>query len=408
MQMGSNGKCLPGYPNLFMCAPGSCKDTLNGGVVLGQCIHPLVCKGLSYSSGLFGSGQTPGDFGNIGSIFQLLGGLMQGGGGSGGGGSSGGTTGSTGAGGCTSYYPVTSPSTDPCAYYTGPSTGSSLLSNTPGLTTTSSNVSDALNQALGGSSNSTSNSLLSSSAGSDTGVTSDTLLNQLNQGTTGGASLETQTNTSANTGNATAPTSTSSQQAMLSGTKGNIVLTKVGGTVVANSVDTTSNTAVAGFYGGDTFSGTPTGFIAGMCQSRPWAGSFVSFVIPPSFFDSLCALGGYQVGTPPPSVSTVGYTPSKQATTTQYAPPVVLTAKPQVSIWASPPTVSLGSRTSIFWNSQGVTSCIVTSPDGSFNQTTLYGGASTVPITDATVFTISCVAPDGSHITDNTTVNLAI
>jgi hypothetical protein len=79
-----------------------------------------------------------------------------------------------------------------------------------------------------------------------------------------------------------------------------------------------------------------------------------------------------------------------------------------VDIWAVPAAVPLGARTTIFWNTQGVTNCTETSPDGSFNQNSLSGGAATVPITGATTFSISCDAPDGSHVTGYVVVNLAI
>jgi hypothetical protein len=194
------------------------------------------------------------------------------------------------------------------------------------------------------------------------------------------------------------------------GISGDIKVLTSGGTILAGNVDTGGNTTVAGFYGSDTFGGQPQGVVANLCQNRPWASNFLSYVIPPGFFDSLCALRGYTVGTTQPvqqSTVTITQTPAKpvQATSTTQ---VTSTVQPKVDIWASPATVSLGARTSIFWTSQGVTNCTETSPDGNFSQTSLQGGASTAPITGATVYTISCLAPDGSHITDNVTVNLAI
>ncbi|MDP2649104.1 MAG: hypothetical protein Q8P19_04390, partial [bacterium] len=62
----------------------------------------------------------------------------------------------------------------------------------------------------------------------------------------------------------------------------------------------------------------------------------------------------------------------------------------------------------IFWNAQGVTECTETSPDGSFNHTTLSGGAATVPLVRATTFTISCLVPDGSYVSSYVTVNISI
>ncbi|MBP9757815.1 MAG: hypothetical protein KBD06_04395, partial [Candidatus Pacebacteria bacterium] len=159
--------------------------------------------------------------------------------------------------------------------------------------------------------------------------------------------------------------------------------------------------------------------VSTMCINRPWSKNFLSYIIPPSFFDSLCTWRGYAVGgattttkpvTPaaPITNGTVKTTVTKTtgATTSKATTTAPITAK--VDIWASPTTVPLGARTSIFWNTQGVTECIETSPDGSFTQTSLKGGASTVPLTAPTTFTISCVAPNGAHITDSVVVQIAL
>ncbi|MBV9159462.1 MAG: hypothetical protein JO019_02600, partial [Candidatus Kaiserbacteria bacterium] len=164
------------------------------------------------------------------------------------------------------------------------------------------------------------------------------------------------------------------------------------------------------------------------------SGNFLSYIIPPSFFDGLCNLRGYQVGAlpAPAPVATTSPVQVQLTQTSDNAKPVVVTpitvtkpaatttkttsknatttptVEPKADIWAVPPSVSLGARTSIFWNTQGVTSCTETSPDGSFSHDSLSGGASTVPITAATTFTISCLAPGGGHITNFVTVNLAI
>jgi hypothetical protein len=170
-----------------------------------------------------------------------------------------------------------------------------------------------------------------------------------------------------------------------------------------------SNTTVAGFYGSDTFGGQqPQGLAAGLCRSRPWASNFLSVVIPPSFFDGLCTWRGYQVGTPPPPAPTLQQThvTSKPATVQPATTTPAIPAR--VDIWAAPASVPLDTRTSIFWNTQSVSDCIETSPDGSFNHSTLSGGAATVPITGPTIFTISCIASDGSPVTDSVTVNLSI
>ncbi|HEY4526864.1 MAG TPA: hypothetical protein VJK53_03390, partial [Candidatus Paceibacterota bacterium] len=182
------------------------------------------------------------------------------------------------------------------------------------------------------------------------------------------------------------------------------------GTILAGSVDQSGNSVTAGFFGSDTFTGQPTGVIANLCQSRPWASNILSYVLPPTFFDSLCVLRGYQVGKPQPVIPKVTIIQSTPKATPKAVPATstMPTVTPKVSIWAVPATVPLGSRTSIFCNSQGVTNCAVSSPDGSFSQNSLSGGASTVALTGATTFTMSCIAPDGSHVTDYVTVNLSI
>ena len=198
-------------------------------------------------------------------------------------------------------------------------------------------------------------------------------------------------------------------QGLTSGVSGDIRILGNSGTILAGSVDPGGNSVTAGFFGSNTFTGQPTGVIANLCKSRPWAGNILSYILPATFFDSLCVLRGYQVGTPKPAAPTVTVfqsapkkvTKTPVATTTPAVPP-------KVDIWAVPSSVPLGSRTSVFWSSQGVTNCTETSPDGSFSQNTLSGGASTVALTGATTFTMSCIAPDGSHVTDYVTVNLSI
>jgi hypothetical protein len=77
-----------------------------------------------------------------------------------------------------------------------------------------------------------------------------------------------------------------------------------------------------------------------------------------------------------------------------------------LNVWAEPASVRLGTRTYIFWTSRGATTCAVIGPN--FTQTSLSGGASTVPLSGATTFTMECTAPDGTKATDTVTVNLAI
>lgn len=201
---------------------------------------------------------------------------------------------------------------------------------------------------------------------------------------------------------------------LIPGLRGDIQIFSSGGTIIAGSRNQTGNTEVAGFFGSNTFNGQPQGVVANICRARPWATSVLSYVLPANFFDSLCVARGYAVGDPPPvqqPTVVVTQTPSQPAQQTT-APTASTTSVPSVPasvrIWSVPASVPLGSRASIFWTSQGVTSCLVTSPDGSFSQTTLSGGASTVALTGATTFTISCLSPNGTPVTDYVTVNIAL
>ncbi|MEK7156306.1 MAG: hypothetical protein AAB790_00690 [Patescibacteria group bacterium] len=195
------------------------------------------------------------------------------------------------------------------------------------------------------------------------------------------------------------------------GLRGDINARPIGATVVAGARDTQGNVEVAGFFGASTFSGQGGGLVGAWCKSRPWATNFLSKIITPTFFDNICKSRGYQVGMPPatPAV-TLEQTkkPKTTAATTTAATSTAPTVPPKVDIWAVPASVPLGGRTSIFWNTQGVTNCTETSPNGGFNQNSLSGGAATQALTAATTFSISCLAPDGSPVTASVTVTLKI
>ncbi len=392
-----NGGCVssPAGPkaNMHLCP---CGQTMPGGKVWGECVAPLTCHAVGFSFldslGLGGSSGTIGQI--IGSVAasQLMS-LFSGSG-------SKGSNDTSGYGsnpyadiqsGCSSYYAVSVPSADPCAYYVPGGTGGVSSDLLGGLDTTT--VSSDLVDASSGASDYLSQY---TDTGSDASSVSDSLL---------GLPAEDATTTNGQPAvrvSAGAIGTTS----VVSKLTGSIVYTKLGGTIVANSRDLDANTEVAGFYGGDTLSDTPKGFIGSLCQWRPWANSIISFVIPPSFFDGLCSWGGYRVGdssaTTTPSIARKRIVAKPTATTT----PTGL--HPEIVIWASPTHVALSGRTSIFWNSKDTASCVVTSSDGSFHETTLSGGASTVPITDATTFTATCTTLDGTTITDSTEVDLAI
>ena len=166
---------------------------------------------------------------------------------------------------------------------------------------------------------------------------------------------------------------------------------------------------VAGFYGGNTLGATPPeSIITNWCKDRPWATNFLAKIIEPTFFDGLCKWRGYQVGIPDEVPVTQN---RKSAVAPKPRPPVVQatttsTVTAKVAIWAVPAVVPIGARTSIYWNTQGVTGCKETSPDGSFSQASVSGGAATVPLTAATTFTISCLTASSTPITDYVTVQI--
>jgi hypothetical protein len=199
------------------------------------------------------------------------------------------------------------------------------------------------------------------------------------------------------------------------GVLGNILLENNGATIFASTVNSANNSESSSFFGSDTLGAQPQSVASQLCQNRPWASNFLADVIPPSFFDSLCQWGGYQVGQLPQQTAPTQpqVTLSQQAQTQQTTPAVQTqsTTTPavpaQATITAEPASVPLGARTSIFWNSQGVTQCTETSPDGSFSENSLSGGAATVPITGPTTFSIYCLDPNGNPVTNDVTVEVS-
>lgn len=186
---------------------------------------------------------------------------------------------------------------------------------------------------------------------------------------------------------------------------GAIHIGEAGATLVANLRDSVSE--VAGFFGGNAFGVIGGTSIAGrLCATRPWAGSIITKIIPVDFFDGLCRFTGFQVGVAVPAVvnssAPIRNAPPPKPTIHLPTP----TGVPEVDIWAEPPRVRLGSRTYIFWNAKGVLDCSVTGPN--FFHNTFSGGASTVPVSGATTYSIECTAPDGTKVTKNVTVDLAI
>ena len=196
------------------------------------------------------------------------------------------------------------------------------------------------------------------------------------------------------------------------GISGDIKVTNSGATVQVNNNDTQNNSVVAGFYGANSTS-EPQGLAATWCKTRPWASNFLGKIIPTTFFDSLCTLRGFPVGqlapTRPGTARPIVRPQPRPTTTTVVAStstrPYI---PPEVNIWAVPSKVPLGARTNIYWNTKGVDTCTEASPDGSFTQNSLSGGAATVPLSGPTTYTISCITPSGDHVTNYATVNMSI
>lgn len=201
-------------------------------------------------------------------------------------------------------------------------------------------------------------------------------------------------------------------QQVLADFKNMITLSAAGATIETGVRDTSGNIEVSAFFGGSAVGGASPSIVAQrMCLVRPWQNPFVSSVIPSSLFDGLCTGKNYQAGIAAAQApAKAPAVPKNSAAPAKKAAPVAPTEPASVSIWAVPESVSLGARTTIYWIAKGVQSCTETSPDGSFrhDNTINLNGASTVPLTGNTVYTISCITPDGGHITDYVTVKVGI
>ncbi|HUO56238.1 MAG TPA: hypothetical protein VMU27_02280 [Candidatus Paceibacterota bacterium] len=204
------------------------------------------------------------------------------------------------------------------------------------------------------------------------------------------------------------------------GITGSIESNPTGATFEASDVSTGTETSL--FFGGDTIAGFVTNLIASWCQSRPWATGFIADIIPPSFFDGLCASGGFAVGEQVPVAGTTAtnnipatnvvltQTPVSHSSTASNSTTQTGTAPflpPRVDIWAVPSSVPLGSRTTIYWNTENVSDCTESSPDGSFSASSLTGGGATVPLTQPTTYTISCLDSEGNPTTEYVTVGIS-
>lgn len=379
----SQGQCVAGA-NMHGCF---CSQTQNGISVGGVCDAPMHCKASSVGGVSGGSGSGVSSLGQLAqALGQVLGQLMS----QSSSGSSG-SSGSTGSAGCMSSYYYTSNSSiigiDPCAIYQAPSTVTTA-------TTTEDNGCTLESELDGTCDNS--------------GTTTSTVITNTNTNTNTNSPIAANV-----TGVFTASSTTATPPP--SGISGSIEQTGTGATFVANAVATGTETSL--FFGGDTVVGFVDNLIGGWCEARPWASGFIASIIPPSFFDGLCSTNGFQVGEPTPVANTqsnvvLTQTPVEQSFT-QPAPVVQVIASSttvipsRVDIWAVPTSVPLGSRTTIFWNTENVTNCSETSPDGSFSETSLTGGAATVPLTQPTTYTISCLDYQNNPATAYVTVGIS-
>ena len=367
------------------CPTVPCPDSTSGYTTPARCAFPGKCQAIGAAGGdQFGLDIVKS---MLGSLMQKL---MQGGGSGSGSGSGSGASGTTGPTGCGSYVAtsdVTQVSTSNtggvCYYYQAPV--SSLLNGNDTTAGNGLSLSEQLNALTDSNANTISN---------NNANTSSALNRQVN----------TQTK-SATTSTSTTAVKQGVQGGLTSGIRGDMQVFSNGVTILAASVDANGNSSTAGFYGANTVTGQPVSTIVNLCKGRPWAKHMLAYALPPTFFDSLCIMRGYSVGVEKaaaPSVKVVQKVATSSAATT--TAPVL---PPKVSIWSVPPSVPLGSRASIFWTSQGVKDCTITSPDGTFSQTAPAGSASTVALTKTTTFTISCVAPDGKPVSDSVTANLS-
>ncbi|HEY4520025.1 MAG TPA: hypothetical protein VJH33_03240 [Candidatus Paceibacterota bacterium] len=402
--------------NTNLCPPGICTVTVAGIKIDGICVQKMVCLGvkaadvgkLKLETGKTEQAAVDAKAAEAAkaaqmqkaAMMQQMGGMLQqaggkigemleklmGGGGGGGKGGGGDQNSQSCAGG---QYQVSTPSTDPCAVYTPGASG--LLNPQLGLQGNGGqNVSDSLLGALSGNGSSEDGS------GGDETPVSEQLLS--------GAEEDVPSDYSEDP-NAEKEESLLEKVVRLGGGLfGRIEERGDGSTAVASERDEDDGSEVAGFYG-------QGGLASRLCKARPWSGSLVSYVIPSGFFDGLCRDRGFEI----PEEVTVDETdlehysedPSLLQTTPKKVGKKTSGVRPQASIWAVPERVQVGARTLIFWNTKNAEECEITSSGGSFYETELSGGASTVPLSGPTVFTISCTTGD-EVAEDSVIVEMAI
>jgi hypothetical protein len=364
------------------CPQIPCFDVTNSFTTAGMCVMPGKC--LAQSTGGGGITQLSQLMGTIGQLLQSLGQSS-----GGGGGSSSGTS-----AGCTTYTQTSvQNSTDPCSYYvpgTG-SSGSDILNSTLGTGSGGSAAASELLSSLTGTSNNSNSNSNTNTATNNSSSTSGSLVPG-SSNTSVIASISNPQDLKPGTSAAVSQNAFGSAP----GITGDIqVLSGNRVTILASNRDTANNRQTSGFFGFTTAveESVPTIYTQ-VCSAREWADTFINFIIPASYLDTLCSSHGYAVGpqklapaSPPPASSPV---------------PKVTTPAPQylgamkADIWASPSTVSSGSRSSIFWSSSGVLACSITSSDKSISASTLSGNASTLPLLKDTTFSIACQSATSS------------
>lgn len=389
-----------------------CQETANGKTCTGKCISVGICKAAG-CDGIGGGSEAAGIGKALEAAMGMLKDLLKPKGGGGGGGGGGAPPGG---------FPSTGPLYPTCVHNEATKTVAPIP------------CTEANGQINYGGNGFTDSGLTGDGGGSLGNSTADALLNALNGG---GLNLDANTNASTDTekvdpgteNSSNTNTGTTSQkqtkiviegegslqpgQNQEGSLQGDILVGGSGGLLYARSRDLEKNTEVAGFYGGNVTGQTQSsGLIGRMCRTRPWGNGMLGGLISGNFFDGLCKRFGYSVGeiavpqggggggaSRGPSISIQG-SKSRPATTSMPA------IQPEVDIWANPSSVRLGTRTYIFWNTRDVESCVETGP--SFSHNTLSGGASTVPLSDASIFSIECKTIDGRTITDSVRVTIAL
>jgi len=281
------GKCTKtGGPevNTNLCPVGTCTDITNGLTSYGRCFGPGDggCKGLKYDAGAGNEGGATdaGLKALQGLLDQVMKALM---GGMGGG-----------------MMPMGGGAPPP-------SGGTQPMPQEPNvLDQIRPSTSDALRDALSGESEGEGNGILDSVFGifksddkketSTTVTATGTVSSVAGEGSTSddavGAGVSGGQGTSA--GNAGVQVS-GDDAATLSGERNQIRSSDNEATLEAGVRDDEGNSEVAGFYGFTTRAIGQISVVERLCTSRPWANSFVSRIIPSSFFDGLCVRRGFDV-----------------------------------------------------------------------------------------------------------------